>query len=449
MSETKSAQVLALLGGDLTQKQIAVRVGVSEGLVSRLARQAAAQGGPVQPVRDIPKQIKAALLAKERQADIARRLHVSTARVAQMAFAMRAAGTLPPLEKRPKVPAGRKKNVLPDETRAAIVAALKERVPTYALTKRFKLATRTINAVEKAAIAAGELEPRAAGPARKSGRTTAAISDERKQSILTALKNDVSMTDVAARFGVSRSTVRRIMEEAGRVPGRVPGRIGHRGLDAQALKDQTQARLNDPASRKAIVDQVREMAGRGCRLMEMARAVDLLHPTLIKLMADEGIERVRVTPGMGPDAPAWSPQELAALRAAAPLGIQAVLAAVAQHRPGEWNGHRTVSAVNAAAYRLGITIAVAPEDAAPEGAGVSFDDLRADQCRWPVGKGPDGRERFCGARRDAGAGLLRRHYCAEHGARASVVAQGQRAGRALAEQADLRALSGRRPEVRR
>jgi len=62
------------------------------------------------------------------------------------------------------------------------------------------------------------------------------------------------------------------------------------------------------------------------------------------------------------------------------------------------------------------SLPVSVDEPAPEG-GVGIGDLDLRHCRYPVGTGPDGRQRFCGASRLRRPGVFSdgcSPYCAEH-----------------------------------
>lgn len=246
----------------------------------------------------------------------------------------------------------------------------------------------------------------------------APVSSDVRRDVIQRLAAGQPLGRVAQVHGLSRTTVETIRKHA-----RAAGELA-----APAAVPQ------DPAARAALVARVLDLARSGATATEIAARVGASRQWVAGTCRAAGV--VVVQGGTGASAGGglmpWTAAEREALRREAPNGIRAVMRALAPLRPDTFMPARTHSEINRQANELGIVIAAAPPQLAPDGAGVLFDDLAPDGCRWPLGLGPDGRERFCGAQRAAGATGGRARYCAVHGLQATVRASTAGTARQLA-----------------
>lgn len=285
--------------------------------------------------------------------------------------------------------------------RARIIELAAQGMATDVIAAKVKWSLSVVQQVLKAARDGGRL----AGDAR---RRAAVIDPDVRAAVLARLKAGELASAIVATAGLPAHLVYGIRTEA---------------LAAGEIEGAPEVpRADDPE----LVARLRELAGRGQSAAQMAAALGRSRQWVAAACGMAGIVIARQPASV---AVAWTQAEREALRAQAPHGIMAVMEALMRVAPmaGSRAVQRSHSAINAEAQRLGIVIAPRAEERAPEGAGMVFDDLPKDGCRWPIGLGPDGRERFCGApvpRREAGGGVrvdVVRHYCAEH-APAAVVA---------------------------
>lgn len=288
--------------------------------------------------------------------------------------------------------AGRKP--VSDEVRDAIIQAVREGATAKEAGARFKVAASTAQVLVSLARADGLLPPLWNAPAP--------VSAEVRRDVVARLKAGEKLLHVAKLHGLSRTTVETIRKHA-RAAGELMAPTG--------VPD-------DPQAKAALVERVVGLARNGLNGREIAALVGASRQWVASTCKAAGVALAR--DGSHSSAVPWTNAERQALRGAARLGMAAVMKAVAAERPDEFMAARTHSEINREANAMGIVIAAAAPQMAPPGAGVRFDDLAPHGCRWPLGLGPDGQERFCGAARDAGATGGRARYCAAHGAQATV-----------------------------
>lgn len=366
-------------------------------------------------------EIRALLQAGKEQREIARQMGCSRSTVSGVAFRMRkkagsARAAVPPDGRVVALPSasdpearrarkpGRKP--MPESVRQGIIDGVREGATATAMAERYKVSPSTAQEVVALARAAGELPPARTAPP--------VISDEVRRDVVRRLGAGERLQEVAAAHGLSLTNVKTIRKNA-----RAAGELAsHTGVPV------------DPAERAALVEQVLALGRQGLETRAVAARFKVSPEWVALVFRSAGIQRPARAAVVA--AVPWTRAECEVLRREAPNGIAAVMAALAPHRPAQFHAARTHSQINRQANLMGIVIAASGPEMAPEGAGVLFDDLAPHGCRWPLGVGPDGQERFCGAPRDASATGGRARYCAAHGARATVKAATHREAKQLA-----------------
>lgn len=412
---------------------------------------------PVNP-RPNSDEIRRRLLNGERQADIARACRATPSAVAGIARRMRLEGLLQlPVE--PSAPGKTVPERPPLTPRQARVAELVEQgLDTRAIAKEMGVTVEGVYSLARA----GGITLNGSGGRR-------GIGPDDRARILSLAKAGHGYRGIARQVKWSESVVSRVLKElreAGELPkgqpgwtqladgvradvvarlkaGQLPSAIAaHHGINPgtvteirkAARADGTLPTAPEPERERSpeLVEAMRTLAAKGLSAAAIAAQVGRSRQWVASACAAEGIAIAAAGAVAGP----WTEAELEALRAAAPDGIKAVMAALAAvvRVAGARPVQRTHSAINREAQRLGIVIAPRPEERAPEGAGFVFEELPQGGCRFGIGLGPDGRERFCGAPALGGGAPSpqRAPYCAAHGAVAVLRASTVQAGRELA-----------------